>query len=101
MGASPTYLLTPAARDDLGEIWLYVAGFNPAAADVLEEDIFAAFALVAIKPDLGHWRRDLTEKPVRFFSVRRRYLIVYNPDTRPLEVIRVLHGARDAGPLLE
>lgn len=101
MGTSPAYLLTPAARDDIGEIWLYIAGDNPVAADDLEDEFFVAFGRLADKPGLGHWRRDLTDKPVRFFTVRRQYLVVYTPDTRPLEIIRVLHGARDAGPLLE
>ena len=101
MGASPAYLLTPAARDDIGEVWLYIAGENPSSADALEDEFFAAFERLTVKPDLGHWRRDLTDKPVRFFTVRRQYLVVYVPGTQPLEIIRVLHGARDAGPLLE
>ncbi len=101
MGASPAYLLTPAARDDLVEIWFYIAGDNPDAADTLEGDFFATFQKLADNPQLGHYRRDLTDKAVRFFSVRRQYLIVYVSDTSPLEIIRVLHGARDAGPLLE
>jgi len=29
------------------------------------------------------------------------YLIVYRPDTDPLQISRVLHGARDARRLLE
>jgi len=101
MGAVPAYLLTPAARDDIGEIRLYIASDNPAAADALEDEFFAVFERLIVNPDLGHLRRDLTDKPVRFFTVRRQYLVVYVPDTRPLEIIRVLHGARDAEALLE
>ena len=101
MGAFRPYLLTPAARDDIGEIWLYIAADNPDAADSLEADLFAAFELLADRPEIGHRRPDLTDKPTRFFTVRRNYLVVYAPDTRPLEIIRVLHGARDTGLLLE
>lgn len=103
MGSSPAYFLTAAARDDIGEIWIHIADDNPAAADTLEEDFFAAFERLANQPGLGHWRRDLTDKPVRFFAVRRHYLVVYahTPDIQPLEIIRVLHGARDAGSLLQ
>ena len=53
------------------------------------------------RPDLGHFRRDLTDKPVRFFAVRDTYLIVYDPASMPLEVIRVLHGARDVSAQLD
>ena len=32
------YELSPEARDDLQEIWVYIASDNPSAADKLEED---------------------------------------------------------------
>jgi plasmid stabilization system protein ParE len=32
---------------------------------------------------------------VRFFAVRGTYLIVYDPASEPLEVLRLLHGSRD------
>ena len=89
------YRLTPAAQDDLFGIWAYVAGDNPRAADKLEADLIAACEPLAAKPDLGHWRRDLTDKPVRFFTVRLHYLVVYDPATKPLEILRFFHGARD------
>ncbi len=91
-----SYQLTFAAEDDLFDIWTYIAADNPAAADRVEGEIFNACVRLAARPDLGHYRHDLTDKPVRFFAVRGRYLVVYNPATEPLEVIRILHGARDA-----
>lgn len=87
--------LTPAAEDDLFEIWSFIARDNVVAADRLEVDFFDTFERLANRPDLGHFRRDLTDKPVRFFSVRGTYLIVYDPAAEPLEIIRVLHGARE------
>jgi len=96
-----TYRLTPKAEEDLFTIWSYIAPDNLDAADRLQAEFFEAFQRVADKPELGHFRRDLTEKPVRFFSIRRTYLIVYEPASEPLEVLRVLHGARDVSPLLE
>jgi len=89
------YRLTYKAEDDLFTIWSYIAADNLDAADRLETEIFHACQQLAEKPDLGHFRRDLTQKPVRFFTVRGTYLIVYDPATEPLEVLRVLHGARD------
>jgi plasmid stabilization system protein ParE len=71
------------------------------AADVLEAQFFNACQRLADKPDLGHFRRNLTEKPVRFFLGRTNYLIVYDPASEPLEVLRVLHGARDVARQLE
>jgi len=50
-------------------------------------------------PGAGHWRRDLTDEPVRFFPVYS-YLIVYLPETKPLQVVAILHGHRDVEQLL-
>ena len=50
-------------------------------------------------PGIGHWRHDLTDEPVKFFSVYS-YLIVYRPNTEPLQVIAILHGRRDIERLL-
>lgn len=96
-----SYRLTPAAEDDSFEIWAYIAADNIEAADRVEGEIFDACARLAEWPHLGHLRRDLTDKPVRFYPVRGTYLIVYDPATQPLEVIRILHGARDVTAELE
>ena len=45
-------------------------------------------------PGIGHRREDLTPEDFRFWSVYD-YLIVYDPSTNPLAVVRVLHGRRD------
>jgi plasmid stabilization system protein ParE len=41
------YELSPEATEDLQEIWVYIANDNPAAADKLEGDIYAACELLA------------------------------------------------------
>jgi plasmid stabilization system protein ParE len=96
-----SYRLTPAAEDDLFEIWAFIATDNLEAADRVEGDILNACARLAGQPESGHFRRDLTDKPVRFFTVRATYLIVYDPATDPLEIIRILHGARDIATELD
>jgi len=90
-----SYRLTPAAEDDLFDIWSYIAPDNLESADRLELEILDTCQRLADRPDLGHFRRDLTDKPVRFFAVRGTYLIVYDPASEPLEVLRLLHGSRD------
>ena len=51
-----------------------------------------------LAPD-GHSRRDLTDAPVRFFAVYS-YLIVYRPETTPLQIVGILHGGRNFEPVL-
>jgi antitoxin ParD1/3/4/toxin ParE1/3/4 len=59
-----------------------------------------AFLELAEMPRLGHRREDLTPERFRFWPVYE-YLVVYDPDTSPLGIVRVLHGHRDVGRELE
>jgi plasmid stabilization system protein ParE len=97
------YLLTPDAVGDLEEIWWFIAKDNPEAADRVEREILATCELLVERPLLGRARTDLTNRPVRFWTVPRfpSYMIVYRPDLKPLRVIRVLHGMRDLRRVLE
>ena len=96
-----SYRLTQAAEDDFFEIWTFIAADNVPEADRLEVDLLNACQRVADRPDIGYFRRALTDKPVRFLLVRSTYLIVYDPATEPLQVIRVLHGVLDAAAQLQ
>jgi len=68
-------------------------------ADRVESVIRSKLAYLADFPGAGHWRRDLTSAEVRFFPVYS-YLIVYRPDTKPLEIVTILHGSRDVAAVL-
>jgi plasmid stabilization system protein ParE len=94
------FFYSPAARCDLLEIWEFIASDNVDAADRVEREIQEAATLLARNPKLGHLRRDLTSKPVRFWLVQS-YLIVYDLTAQPLEIVRILSGYRDVAGLLE
>ena len=101
---SAAYELTAEAIDDLREIWSFIAiqNHNPQAADALWEDIELACAQLAAKPSLAHRRKDLTPDPeVLFFCVREFYFVIYRKGTAPLQIARILHGARDVADELE
>ncbi|HME11002.1 MAG TPA: type II toxin-antitoxin system RelE/ParE family toxin [Bryobacteraceae bacterium] len=62
--------LSPGAEDDIWSIWQYLtqeAGL--AVANRVEATLFAKMEFLAKTPGIGHWRRDLTDEPVKFFSV--------------------------------
>ena len=61
--------------------------------------IQSGMELIGDNPGIGHVRDDLTDLPVRFWGVFS-YLIIYDPAPRPVQVLRVLHGARDLAALL-
>ena len=91
---------SPEARLDLLEIWEHIAKDNVDAADRVEQEIEQAVSLLALNPELGHQRRDLTSKPVHFWPIYS-YLIIYDPATQPLEIVRILSGYRDVATLLK
>ncbi|MCH7977797.1 MAG: type II toxin-antitoxin system RelE/ParE family toxin [Acidobacteria bacterium] len=93
------FLLSPEAAQDLIDIWEFIAGDNIDSADQVCEELQEAIQRIVEMPKKGHLRADLTDKPVRFSPVRS-YLIIYRPDTTPLQIVRVLHGARDIESLL-
>jgi plasmid stabilization system protein ParE len=97
------YQLTPRALNDLDEIWNYIAEDNEVAATRVESAIFFACASLARNPHLGSKRNEITSRSVRFWTVTRfpNYIVVYRPDTKPLQVIAVLHGKRDVRAIIE
>ena len=54
---------------------------------------------LAKNPGIGHWREEPIDKRHRFLLVYS-YLIVYRHETKPLQIIRVLHAARDVQSIL-
>src|SRR5258708_5248530 len=96
------FRFTREAFGDLFSIWTYIARHNPEAADRVEHTVLDACSFLAKGPLAGHIREDLTALPLRFWSVRRypNYIIVYDPATTPLQIIRILHRKRDVEQLL-
>jgi plasmid stabilization system protein ParE len=96
------YELTPQALDDLYEIWLYIAEDKVTAADRVEAAILAACRRLDRFPGLGTERAGVVSEPIRLWPVPRysNYCIIYLPDTKPLRIVRILHGARDIGAIL-
>jgi plasmid stabilization system protein ParE len=95
-----SYVFTPLAKSDLEEIWCFIAEDDPKAADQLEADIYAACQLLTTQPEMGNRRPAWSNKPVRFWPVRKNYLIVYVPESDPMEILRIFNTARDIPKLL-
>ncbi len=93
------FVLTRLAAQDLNEIWGYLASEDIDVADRILADLELAMQKLAQSPGLGHLREELADRRHKFFLVRS-YLIVYRPQTTPLQIIRVLHSARDIRALL-
>ncbi len=94
------YVLAPEAALDLVQIWRYFKEQSSIEiADRVESVIRDKIVFLAANPGAGHWRKDLTDEMVKFFPVYS-YLIVYRPETAPLQIASILHGRRDIEQLL-
>jgi plasmid stabilization system protein ParE len=91
----PRYILAPEAAEDLVEIWRYIKQQSSLEmADHVESVIRERILFLAQSPGAGHWRKDLTDISVRFFPLYS-YLVVYRAETKPLQIVAILHGRRD------
>jgi toxin ParE1/3/4 len=93
----PRVRLRPRAITDLEEIGDFIASDNPAAAASFIAEIMRCCELLAATPMIGRDRAALHPN-IRSFSVGR-YVVFYNPFAAGIEVVRVLHGARDVQSL--
>jgi toxin ParE1/3/4 len=94
----PHVLRTRRANLDLLEIWSYVAQDSPQAADRLIERLDQHCERLASFPEMGRLRDELA--PSLRSLVVSRYVVFYRPAEDGIEVIRVLHGARDVAAIL-
>lgn len=63
------FIVSPAARLDLMEIWEYIAEDSLSSADKVIQTIQEKFKLLCQQPNIGHRRTDLTNRPVLFWPV--------------------------------
>lgn len=96
----PSFIFSPAARQDLLDIWAYIAEENIETATKVLTIIEEKCHMLSEFPHLGHHRKYLTHHPVLFWPVYN-YLIIYKKDTSPLEIVRILSGYRNFIDLLQ
>ena len=93
------YRVSDAASADMEEIWLFIAQDDSGAADRFLRSIVSRFPTLASMPQMGRQREELAAR-LRSFPVGN-YVIFYRPIAGGIEIVRVLHGARDFPPLFE
>lgn len=95
---------SPAAIADLLDHFSYLAQQSPDLGQRFLDEVAASYELLALTPELGaiypsnHPRLG----NIRVWSVKgfAKYLIFYFANERTVEVVRVLHGARDLDVIL-
>jgi toxin ParE1/3/4 len=87
------YRLTQLAQADIDSAWFHIAKDRPAAADRFVERLKSHFEALAKSPFVGELRIDLAQD-VRQSSVGS-YVVLHRPGSGRIEIVRVIHGARD------
>ena len=85
--------VTATAQRDLLEIWSFIEPDNANAADKLLTTITKQFDKLLRFPELGRQRNELV-RHLRSVAVKN-YVIFYQLTDKYVEIVRVLHGARD------
>jgi len=94
------YVVRPKADQDLdGQAYYYGTEASPELGHRFLVAAHDTFALLATQPEMG-WRcrtkhpglEELRVFPVNGFE---RILILYRPDPRGVEILRVVHGSRN------
>lgn len=94
----PTVRRRALAALDILDVWDHIADDDMVAADRWVDSLDAAFNRLATQPMMGRARPELASD-LRSFPFRR-YVIYYLPLLDGIDVVRVLHSARDIDGLV-
>ena len=94
------FRLSPQARQDIRDIHRYIAPHSAEMADTVRRKLHESCGMLARNPHIGHKRDDLTSWQDILFWPVYSYLIVYKPASKPVDILRILHGARNLRALL-
>ena len=87
------YIVSTEARADLIDIWAYIAADSESAADRVNTLIYDRFATLAENPMMGRSRSELLSDLRSFLA--GSYVIFYRPVENGVQILRVIHQARD------
>lgn len=89
----PTLIIKPQAQADLDSIFDYIAQDSVQHAEHFLRLFYEKFLLLQQMPETGTTRPDLA-LGIRAFPFRH-YVIFYQITETGLDIVRILHGARD------
>jgi toxin ParE1/3/4 len=96
---------SPAAEQDLSDILEFIAKDNKRAADRVANEVFVTLDVLCVNPEAGKVRQFKSPQlsGIHSYVLKQfhNYIVFYRLCAGNLEVIRLLHGARDFETLFE
>jgi plasmid stabilization system protein ParE len=93
------FILSAEARVDYFEAFDFIANYSPRAALKWEAMMLDTFQHLAVWPQTGKIRPEYAPPYIRFWPAGD-YVILYNPSSSPVEIIAIVHGARNLSELM-
>lgn len=93
-------IIENVARTDMDTLSAHIAKDNKNAAVKMLKLFYASFEKLSKYPELGFLRPDFTYNDVKFFVVKRHYLIVYKIMNDEIHILRVLSAYQDVCSML-
>ena len=94
------YKIKSKALEDIATIADLIREDNEKASLKFLQDLYDTFDKLANFPNIGITRKDFTYRDVRFFVVKKHYLIVYNIENETVCILRVLSSYQNICALL-
>jgi len=91
---------SPEAKADLDDIYETVKESGAVFARRIAIQLRDASRRLAEMPGMGHRREEITDPMLRIWPVHS-WLIIYRPIEDGVEIVRIIHGARDVGDTLK
>ena len=88
------------ALSDIEIISDYIAKDNNKAARKMITSFEKTFDLICKHPEIGRKRQDFIDKNIRFYVIKKRYLIIYEITVDTIYILRVLTAYQDICSLL-
>lgn len=89
------YTLTQSAEADLDDVLGFIADRDGVGrALYVYEQFVEAFEHLASFPGMGVRKPLLTDDAIRWWPVFQ-FLVVYDAERTPIDILRVIHGVRD------
>lgn len=85
--------LTQEAREDLKDIWRYIAESSIHAADAFVDELYQECVRINLSNSFGRNRPELGTQVTSY--PYRKYMLYFQSDKANVYVLRILHGSRD------
>jgi len=94
---SARYVLAPAARQDRKDIFAYTHQRSDSIeiARRVDRKLKEELERIARTPTIGHKHPNLPITEHLLVRAVFSYLVIYNPSTRPVRILRIWHGAQE------